>query len=334
MYEMFIDSLISHQRRMIVNNNRYILEKDVFRTPTGIWYPTFYYKYLCKHGHQKLLKQFISEGAFFHGLAPKECFSQLLDSQSPTGIKVDYFKLKKGTSPSQAIQRLEEDLCFLGCNTFCTISAYKAICSVLNQDKFDYLFAADGPFPLTLTQEATSPLSKILKQHDIDDECEIRKGDFCYFSNIKEYVAKHPVGSSRGYHVLCSQENPHHYIGHGLGVLSGSVEIDQHEIERELLDCYNTEPVDEGFHTSKVWDYLLSFYFRGDVNKGKALVDSYRNRQMPFEQFIKEPPRIHILGKRSKGKMSLSIYRTCWEHIQALIDSPIKSVREVFRRCK
>lgn len=330
MRDTFTDRMIIHQHRMVSGYNHYWSDNTNPHPPKGIWYASGYYRYINKHALLDRFKQHSSKEIFFHGHTPEDCFSQVPDPASPTGIRVDTFFLRKGTPPSYALKRLEEDLCLLDCGTFCTISAYKALCDILTKEKFDYLFAADSPYPLTLIKGESSPLSKILIKQEINKENEARKGDLCYFSNIKEYIAKHPAGTSRGYHVLCSRENPHRYIGHGLGVLSGSIELDKQEIEKELLDCYNSEPVDEGFLTEKLWDYYYSFYFRGDKKKGKNLVASYRDKQMTIEQFRNELPRIHLSGKRHEGKMGLWVHRPHLGRIQALIDAPLNSVRNVF----
>ena len=247
---------------------------------------------------------------YFHGLAPEESVSRVVDPKSPTTIKTHSFKIKKEVHPSEVLEKIESGLSLLDCGTLCLLAIYKGLCSTLGPEKFDLLFGAESANPLYLSGDVSSPLSRLLTRREISSERDVKKGDICYFSNIKEYVAKHPVGESRGYHVICSSENPHRYIGFGLGTLFNTVEIDKTQLEYELLDSYNENPIDEGYHSEKIWDYLYSHYFRGDIKKGKDLVFSFREKKMSWDEFQKEPPRIKLSGLPFEGKMGLWIYRT------------------------
>jgi hypothetical protein len=319
---------------MVTNSNKHFFEEIPPEyekmLSSGIWYAAAYYKVLRHFQKSDLINRWVSSGAFFHGYLPEGCLSLVSDQRTPTGIRVNSFKIKSSVLPSWTLDRIEEGMSFLDCGILCSLSVYKALRDILTPEKFDYLFAHDSPYPFHLSGDHYSPLLHLLIKQRIDEEKEVRKGDICYFSNIKDYVAKHPVGISRGFQVICSQEKPHRYIGFGLGTLTESVEVDKTQIECELWDDFNEAPIDEGFHSQTIWKYLHSFYFNGDYKKGKQLVDSYRDRQISWEHFQMEPPRIQVLGMPSVGKMSLWVYRPSRERIQLLVDAPLNRVREVF----
>jgi len=318
---------------MVSNSNKHFSE-DIpseyeHMLSSGIWYGAAYYKVLCHFQKKNLIKQWVGSGAFFHGYLPEECVSPVRDLKTPTGIRVNSFRIKNDISPSSVLERIEKGMSFLDCGLICTLSVYKALCDVLTPETFDYLFAADSPFPFHLSGDEFSPLSRLLIKQKINGEQDIRKGDICYFSNIKDYVAKHPVGISRGFQVVCSQENPHRYIGFGLGSVFESIELDKTQIECELWWDFNELPIDEGFHSEKTWNYLYGFYFNGDYKKGKQLVTSHRDKELSWEQFQKEPPRLKALGIHTEGKMGLFIYRPCAEKIQMLVDAPLNRIRDI-----
>jgi len=320
---------------MVTNSNKHFFEnippEYENMLSSGIWYAAAYYKVLCHFQKRDLVQNWVKSGAFFHGHLPEECFTLVPDLKTPTGMRVNSFRIKANRTPSSVLDQIEKGLSFLDCGILCTLSVYKALCDILGNEKFDYLFGADSPFPFHLSGDQFSPLIHILIKQSIQDESAVRRGDICYFSNIKEYIAKHPVGISRGFQVLCSQDNPNRFIGFGLGTLTESIEIDKTQIECELWDDFNEMPVDEGFHHSKIWNYLYAFYFDGDHKRGKEFVASFRHKEITWEDFQKEPPRLKSIGLPAVGKMGLWVYRPSIERIQMLVDAPLDEVREVFR---
>lgn len=333
-HENFISLCIAHQHRMVSNSNKHFFE-DIppeyeQMLSSGIWYAAWYYKVLCHFQKTNLIEKWVAAGAFFHGYLAGEGLSLISDRRTPTGLRVNSFKIKKNIAPSSVLDHIEKGMSLLDCGLLCTLAVYKALCDILTREKFDHLFAADSPFPFHLSGDQFSPLIHLLIKHKINEEKGARKGDICYFSNIKEYIAKHPVGISRGYQVICSQERPHRFIGFGLGTLTESIEIDKKQIECELWDDFNETPIDEGFHSMNIWNYLYAFYMDGDQKKGKRLVASYRDKQISWEDFQKEPPRLKILGMPAEGKMSLWVYRPSAERIQMLVKAPLHKVRDVF----
>jgi len=333
-HDKFVSHCIAHQHRMVSNSNKHFYE-DIppeyeKMLSSGIWYGAAYYRVLNHFQKTDLIKQWVASGAFFHGYLSEEYFLRIPDPKSPTGIRVNSFRIKEGQAPSAILDKIEKGMSFLECGIFCTLSVYKALCDVLTPEKFDHLFAADSPFPFHLSGDQFSPIQHLLVKHKINAEKDVRKGDICYFSNIKEYIAKHPVGLSRGFQVVCSQDNPHRFIGFGLGSVFESVELDKSQVECELWWDFNEVPIDEGFHSSKVWNYLYSFYFDGDYKKGRKLVASYRDKEISWEDFQKQPPRLKTLGMPAEGKMGLWVYRPSAERIQMLVDAPMDKVREVF----
>ena len=265
----WIDPFLHSAKRVIRDSYERRMAADAKSLLGGIWYAPDYYKSFVSKDTRWLARW---QHAFFHGHAPLDVVLPVSDPKSPTGRKPLSFVLKKGVPPSLAIQKIEEGLSFLDCATVVQLSLYHAFLDVLGQEAFDRLFAS----AFRLSTDGSSPLTKLLIKKAITGEKEIQKGDICYFSNIREYVTKHPAGASRGDHVLCISENPHLYIGFGFSDQG----LDRKGVEAELWDCFNSAPVDEGYYPSPIWNSLYSHYHR-DLKKAKALIDSFRNVQIP-----------------------------------------------------
>ena len=268
----------------------------------GIWYAPDYYKASTFKEKRELVRW---QPQFFHGHAPLDVVQPVLDPKSPTGRKPLSFVLKKGVPPSLAIQKIGAGLSLLDCATVVLLALYKALLELFQREKFDRLFGADSTAPFRLSTDGSSPLTKLLSKKSISGEQEVRRGDICYFSNVKEYVAKHPVGASRGDHVICISENPHHYIGFGFSAQG----LDKKGVEYELWDCFSSAPLDEGYCSPHIWKHLYLHYHKSDPQKGRALVDSFRNLQFSWEEFQKRPCRLELLGLPCSGKMGLWVYR-------------------------
>ena len=278
----------------------------------GIWYGAEYYRTLLSATRQNSIDERLQNG-FFQGLAPLEVISPLKDEKSPTGYSPFTFLLNKGIPPSYALSKIEEGLSFLDCSTVVMLGIYKALFVFLGEEKFDTLFASNSPFPFRLSANA-SPLSKIVVHKKIESEDEVQIGDICYFSNIKEYVAKHPLGESRGDHVVCLSKSPKLYTGFGLPHLG----VDKNGVERQLFECYNRDPLDLQYFNPKITNYLHTHYFSGNIQKGKALVSSFANSSMSWDEFAKKPARAEVLGHKCLEKMGLWIHRIDLDKIEKM----------------
>ncbi len=298
----FINLFIDALQKIAKETNKRVAQGKVAYSENlekGIWYQCEYYRMLALWGKQEngRLKEF-----------------------DPIS-----FALEKGVAPSFTMEQIEEGLSFLDCSTVIMFSAYKALFGVLGE-KFDQLFGYASPFAFRIEGEAPSPLTKLLSKHVIANEKQVQRGDICYFSNIHEYVAKHPVGESRGDHVVSLGGEPQLFIGFGLNDCG----IDKTAIERELWECYNRPPVDQGYCDESTWNHLYSYYYKGDIKKGKALVESFRNHTISWEEFQKKRCRAQILGHPTSGKMGLWVYRFELDRVEKLIASDTKNLLDLF----
>lgn len=292
----------------------------------GIWYALDYYRALAEKQKTSAVAKFQRNDLFFHGHANLDFVELVQDRNSPTGFAPLSFKIRRGVRPSSAVQSIQKGLSFLDCSSVILLAAYQALLQSLGESKFDLLFSSSSPFPFHLASSGPSPLELLLEKKLIPSESQIRQGDICYFSNIKEYVAKHPSGESRGDRVICIQETPHLYTGLGLKAEG----VDQKEVEYQLWDCYNRTPVEPSCFRAPIWDYLCSHFYRGNIQKGKALVESFQSSTLSWEQFQQKPARAYFLGHPCIGKLGRCVYRFDLGKIQQLIESEEKSVLSTF----
>ena len=270
---------------------------------TGIWYPIDYYNTSKKLGQMTPL---IQRGATFHGYAPEDFFESMPHSSSPTGQRLYTFLLKKGKSPSKAIQSLYEGLSLLDCGTVCYLASYLALRDLLGEEKFDQLFSYDSPLRLTLTADKTPTLSQLFPKYFIQSEAEIQEGDICYFSNCKEYVCKHPAGEARGYTVLCCSTEPRKYLAFGLSPEGQT----RDEVEYSLFGSFNEDPVDEGFYPPAIWNYIYRTTLLCDEKKNRELLSRFQEKRLTWDEYRSAPSRFDPKKIPSDGKMGLWVHRS------------------------
>jgi hypothetical protein len=284
-------------------NNR--LKNPEKQFDKGFWYAPDYYRSLKNTDQEKKLYRWITNKAFFHGHLSTEHFFHLKNPHNLTGKELYSFGIKKGIKPSEALESLEKELSFIDCGILACLGLYKALRIFLGEEAFNSRYkdslALSGSFGNPLPE----PLSSLLTYTPIKDAQEIKKGDICYFSNIKDYIIKHPVGESRGQYVVCCEENPHKYWGFGLSE-EGS---DEKILSLEFLDCYNREPLDEGYYPPSFWKTLYRNYLLQDEEKNRDLIASQKNRQLDLELFEKMPSALSLQGLPCKNKLALWVYR-------------------------
>ena len=269
----------------------------------GIWYGIDYFSAAQMHKSSAFLQ--MGEGAGLHGYAPEAFFQPVADPESPTGRLLYSFRLKEGKSPTDAIERLLKGPSLLDCGNVCNLASYLALRDLFTNKQFDRLFDPMGPTPLILTADGTSTLSRFLSKTIIGNEREIRRGDICYFSNCQEYVAKHPAGEARGFHVIACSENPHRYLGFGLSPEG----LSRNEVEQSLWNSFNEEPVDEGFYPPFVWRHLYTRSLLCNEQKSQELVRAFRNKTLTWDEYQKSASRLVKQGLPMDGKMGLWVYR-------------------------
>lgn len=294
----FIDTMILYGKKICDHSFQKEISNDL---SAGVWYPAHFYRALQKLGLDQEKKRWVDSQGLFHGYLPSKTMCLTPDSKSPTGFAPFSYQLEQGVSPSEALMKIEQGLSFLDCNQVAFLAFYRALEQELGSSRFNAIF---GKKSFSLTPQHDHYLSKLIPAVRIETEEDIQRGDICYFSNVYLYVAKHPAGESRGQHMICSSTAPHRYFGFGL-----PQEIDSARMDWELLDCYNRDPLDQGYLTQDLWNYLYSYYFPKDLERSKQYVGSFRNNKMSEEQFAKTPSRLETLKLPVKGKLALWVYR-------------------------
>jgi hypothetical protein len=288
--EDFVALQISYMRQIVGDHCRRRLE------PRGIWYAIDYFRQGGRLGGR------VRDGSTFHGFAPEDYFAHLKDSTTPTGKRIYSFATKRGKSPCESLRHLLQSFSFLDCGTVCYLASSLALAQCLGGEAFDQRFSPEGANRFILTGDAASSAASVMTRQLIRSEEEILKGDIVYFSNCKEYVAKHPAGEARGFNVLCSEEKPHKYLG--LGLLE---ESSREEVEKSLWRSFNEEPVDLSFYTPEIWNHFYTQNLLCDLKKSQEIVEAFRTKTLSWEEYQRRPARLK--NSPMDGKMELWVYR-------------------------
>jgi hypothetical protein len=288
----------------------------------GLWYPTEYCQALQKFKKITRFDWMVKNGASFHGFVP-ETFTPIKDSDLPMKKKVDEYKIAKDVIPSVALESIQNSFCLIGCGTARDVAVYRTLQDLLGKTKFDLLFASDSSTPLQLGTHDNNPYKRLFKKVQLLSTASLQPGDFCYFSNIQHYMAKHPFGPARGYNVI--------YKGNsqflGLGLKPGCLTTD---IEKALLDEFNAPQYSEEFFNSKIRSYVYGKALLQDEQRSKALVHSFANYRMTQKEFDELPNCSPHASMKANRRMLLLVDRPDLDKIKMLVESPIENIRKIF----
>lgn len=227
---------------------------------TGVFYPNTYYELLekmlqcpfstkVKGVIQKRLNIMVANDNFYHGTASKEFFKPVASTQSVSGLQPCAFALKDSSvRPSDALMAILDDKCliFISCGEAVLIAYYKALLDVLGKEKFDYIFAADGPIPFALWwNNPKNPLLALTKLSPLVDGC------YVYKANTELYPCKHFNGDCAGFNLLYSGKR---YFGFGLKATGDT----QQELDSTFMAEYNREPMGNKGLTEKLSQAIAS----------------------------------------------------------------------------
>jgi len=313
----FIELVTTHFRRVIKDTKESL--------DAGIWYGSDYYTAAHKLKRPEKLQKFVEEGSFFHGYAAGDVMDYVPDLQSPTGNRIYSYRIKKDVSPSEALTKIEMGPSILDCGNVYYLAVYYALKDMLSEEKFNHLCAADSDFPMYITSDTTTPLLRLHKKVFITGEDSIKRGDYCYFSNINDYVIKHVAGDARGLNAFCYQETPKRYLVFGLSPLG----VRRTDVECDLWHSYNTTPLNEGFYPSHLLTYMYKHYVLREEDKSRALVHAHKDKHLTRKEFDAIPPRIALKGVPTQGKLRLWVYRFDFERLMTLEKTHIKNIRNV-----
>jgi hypothetical protein len=290
----------------------------------GIFYGNSYLEHLLDLNGKKLsddaqdaiktrLAAFIEQGSFFHGLAPKKYFKLQDNSASATGKTImQYFLKNKGVSPSTALEAIlsKKELMFGDCGSMCQIPYYEGLRKVLGNDKFDFLFAQDGPTPFMIgLAQGLDPLMYLVQDIHYSKK-KLANGDWVYIKGPDFYGDKHFNGEGRSWNVLCLNHKKETFIGLGLKPEGASFK----DIELGFLKEYNDDPVGIKGMSAEAAEKLLSTYSSSYLQRAKAL----------------EGHQITLSELREKGKVDYVLIRKLdMSRVTQLVDATPEKGREL-----
>jgi hypothetical protein len=185
---------------------------------------------------EKRLINWLNEGTFVDGYMAPDYFDKMANPKKLTGFE-STFILRKGKSPSEALEATRNGLNLLDCTKVCIIAYLIALKTLLGDQKFDVLFAADSLTPLTISNRL-SPYEHLL-QLRIGDK-EPKRGSIFLFLNYEKYLCKHIDGAGAAYTVICIDDSKAAPKYTTLGLDSRGVTPKQ--ILMQMLEDYNSNP--------------------------------------------------------------------------------------------
>lgn len=289
----------------------------------GFWYPTEYCQALEKFNQKTRLNWMIKNGAPFHGFMPKT-FTPIEDSTLPTKRKLDQYKITEDVTPSAALESIQNSICLIGCGTARDIAVYRTLQDLLGKTRFDLLFASDSSTPLQLGT-SDNPYTRLFKRVELLSTASLQPGDFCHFSNIQNYIAKHPFGPARGYNVIYRGDSQ--FLA--LGLKSECLSTD---VEKTLLDAFNAPQYSETFFIPPILSFTYGKTLLRDEKRSKELVESLSDCSLTQEEFDEMPNRSAHASIKAERRMLLSVERPDFDKIKMLVETPLENIREVFSR--
>jgi hypothetical protein len=259
--------------------------KDVKLLEKGMFYPNDYYKALKQMKQEKRLQWMIEKGHLFHGLASSEFFDPILNPSLATGRELSAFQLKKGKSPSDALEALQTRLTLIGCGEVCQVAYYKAFQHVLGKEKFDAIFAASSSTPLQIGFKNTKDSWGLLVKEEISMIPNTKKGQIVHIPNIPTYKIKHINGEAAGFNLLCCEDiktGQEKFLGFGIpptGMSTG-------EISNLLLQEYNATPIGMAMVTQEVAKKILeNSHPLFSAQQYQKIISQYENHKIDLPMF-------------------------------------------------
>lgn len=295
----------------------------------GIWYPIDYCRGLEKFGQKTRFEWMIRTGATFHGMMPAT-FASVEDSFLPTKKKLYDFRITKEATPSAALEAIKNSPCILGCGEVRDLAVYQSLKDLLREQKFDLLFASNSATPLQIGGGNENPFRRLFKRVEVRSAASLEPGDFCHFSNIQQYIAKHPFGHARGYNVMykeATQEGPK-FLALGLKA-EGCLAAD---VEKALLDGFNQPQESERFFNPSILSHVYGKTLLQNEEKSKAFVASFSDLTLTQEEFDELPNRLAHGGGRAERRLLLSVERPDLDKIERLSNASLSDIRKVFDR--
>jgi hypothetical protein len=189
------------------------------------------------------------------------------------------------------------------------------------------LFAGNSDTPLQFGTNIGNPYLRLFKEVELLSTDSLQPGDFCYFSNIQNYIAKHPFGPARGYNAICKAVNKEETQFLAMGLKPGCLAPD---MEKTLLDEFNAPQCSEAFFTSPILSYTYEKSLLCDEKQSREFVESFKDCRLTQEEFDTMPNRKAQAFKKIERRMLLSVIRPDLDKIKMLVEAPLEKIRQVF----
>lgn len=223
----------------------------------GFWYADDYFSLLEKQPPRK--KWFLDRNYFFHGYPPKNKLKLLKSPRACSGYEAMSYELVDGVSPSQGLDGLVNDLCFVDCGILFQIAYYQALRDIWGEATFNQYFAAQEGFFVTSSVGLTK-LKRLVTEVVIEagprNSRNVRVGAKYYIRNHPIYAAKEMNGEAQGFNIMCIDGTPDHQLFIGFGLPSEGISEDQ-VVDRCIAE-FNKKPRNAEICTEEVWRKIVA----------------------------------------------------------------------------
>lgn len=175
-----------------------------------------------------------------------------------------HFKLKAGVSASEAVESIfpqsENSYAVeLECHSMLIAIIYRAMLQGLGKERFDELFGMKGSsnqkIEILYGDLKTSGLEEYFLKKNISKN-KVELGDWVYFQNHPDYLAKHPDGAWQGENAIYVGESGGNKYYSGFG----AEELTEAQMNAELLHIYNENQTENDQEILKrEWDKMLGW---------------------------------------------------------------------------
>jgi hypothetical protein len=282
----------------------------------GVFYGNAYFKKLGDLSLKDRLDQLQKDGSFYHGKVSSTTFLQVQSQISPTGFEMNHFVLKKGVKATEGVQSLTTELSLLGSAEVCQVTQYIALRTVLGDEKFNALFAAESLTAMRISVlSSNNPINLLLRKFQNPKKTNFSKGDVVYFGNASMYDIKNHLGDYMGIVALCVDDVVGKEKFSTIGVSPDGATVQ--EIQNDLLKEFNADPIGDNIVTPNVASIIRQR--RGMIRCQQA--QALAKKVLSFQEFLKNG------GGQTVALREFHVHR-----IKQLLDLSTSDARKLFSK--
>jgi len=312
---------------------------DVTVLDKGFWYPEDYFKLLEKKPKRKERKEFLLDRDYFRkGYPPKNKLSLVFNKVSDAEVPFGIYALKKGVTPSEALDALVHDLCFIDCTIVLQIAYYQVLRDLWGTEKFNSYILRYRPvnnvFVSSYFFRYDMPLLHFVDVKGVDvgapGRRNVQVGAKYYIRNHPLYLHKDRLGSGTGFNVMCLDATPGRQRFTGLGLPSNGAS--EAEIIKICIDEFNKDPLNAAICRKENWPRLSQE--GGYTEQTRQLLKNVKITEADFENNNLNLSGITQEQLRQLGVNTSNLGKSGFEPVQSemILDlSKINSVNGVSR---